>query len=71
MPNLANPTVFVDLTRRTSPWLAAATAALFAVGFGDLEQGMQFVADDLDVRALLLQHGKRLLAHRLPKGTTS
>ena len=32
MPNLANPTVFVGLTRRMSPWLAAATAALFAVG---------------------------------------
>ena len=32
MPNLANPTVFVDLTRRTLPWLAAATAALFVVG---------------------------------------
>ncbi|HVP99149.1 MAG TPA: heme ABC transporter permease [Roseiarcus sp.] len=32
MPNLANPTVFVDLTRRLLPWLAAATAALFAVG---------------------------------------
>ena len=32
MINLANPTVFVDLTRRVLPWLAAATAALFAVG---------------------------------------
>jgi len=32
MPNLANPTVFVDLTRRALPWLAAATAVLFAVG---------------------------------------
>jgi heme exporter protein C len=32
MPNLANPTVFVDFTRRTLPWLAAATAVLFAVG---------------------------------------
>ena len=32
MPNLANPTVFVDLTRRMLPWLATATAALFAVG---------------------------------------
>ncbi|MGO9423558.1 heme ABC transporter permease [Roseiarcus sp.] len=32
MINLANPTVFVDLTRRAVPWLAAATAALFAVG---------------------------------------
>ena len=32
MPNLANPTVFVDLTRPLLPWLAAATAALFAVG---------------------------------------
>ena len=32
MPNLANPTVFVDLTRRALPWLAAATAALFVVG---------------------------------------
>ena len=32
MPNLANPTVFVNLTRRTLPWLAAATAALFVAG---------------------------------------
>ncbi len=32
MINLANPTVFVDLTRRVTPWLAAATAVLFAVG---------------------------------------
>ena len=32
MANLANPTVFVDVTRRVLPWLAAATAALFAVG---------------------------------------
>jgi heme exporter protein C len=32
MANLANPTVFVDLTRRLLPWLAAATAALFVVG---------------------------------------
>ena len=32
MINLANPTVFVDLTRRVTPWLAAATAILFAVG---------------------------------------
>jgi heme exporter protein C len=32
MPNLANPTVFVDVTRRTLPWLGAATAALFVVG---------------------------------------
>ena len=32
MANLANPTVFVDLSRRVLPWLAAATAALFAVG---------------------------------------
>ena len=32
MINLANPTVFVDLTRRLLPWLAAATAALFVVG---------------------------------------
>ena len=29
---------------------------------------MQFVADDLDVRALLLQHRERLFAHRLPEG---
>ena len=32
MPNLANPTVFFDLTRRMLPWLAVATAALFVVG---------------------------------------
>ncbi len=32
MMNFANPTVFVDLTRRLLPWLAAATAALFVVG---------------------------------------
>ncbi len=32
MVNVANPTVFVDLTRRVLPWLAAATVALFAVG---------------------------------------
>ena len=32
MPNLANPTVFIDLTRRLLPWLAAATAALFVAG---------------------------------------
>ena len=32
MANLANPTVFVDLSRRVLPWLAAATAILFAVG---------------------------------------
>ena len=29
MPNIANPTIFVDLTRRILPWLAAATAILF------------------------------------------
>jgi heme exporter protein C len=32
MVNLANPTTFVELTRRVLPWLAAATTALFAVG---------------------------------------
>ena len=32
MMNFANPTVFLALTRRVLPWLAAATAALFAVG---------------------------------------
>ena len=32
MMNFANPTVFVDLTRRLLPWLSAATAALFVVG---------------------------------------
>jgi heme exporter protein C len=32
MVNLASPTVFVDVTRRVLPWLAAATAALFAAG---------------------------------------
>jgi heme exporter protein C len=32
MPNPANPTVFLDLTRRILPWLATATAALLVVG---------------------------------------
>jgi heme exporter protein C len=32
MWNLANPTVFLALAQRATPWLAAATAALFAVG---------------------------------------
>ena len=32
MINVANPTVFIDLTRRVTPWLAAATAVLFAIG---------------------------------------
>jgi heme exporter protein C len=32
MGNLANPSVFLALTRRILPWLALATAALFAVG---------------------------------------
>jgi heme exporter protein C len=32
MWNFANPTIFLALARRTLPWLAAATAALFAVG---------------------------------------
>jgi heme exporter protein C len=32
MWNLANPTVFLVLAQRATPWLAAATAALFAVG---------------------------------------
>ena len=32
MINLANPTVFVELTRRVTPWLAGVTAALFVVG---------------------------------------
>ena len=32
MGSLANPTVFLALTQRATPWLAAATAALFAVG---------------------------------------
>src|SRR5258707_8583550 len=32
MVNLANPTTFVELTRRVLPWLAAATAVLFAAG---------------------------------------
>jgi heme exporter protein C len=34
MQNIANPTVFVDLTRRVLPWLATATAVLFIVGLG-------------------------------------
>ena len=32
MVNLANPTTFVELTRRLLPWLAAATAVLFVAG---------------------------------------
>src|SRR3974377_1125750 len=32
MFNVANPTAFVDLTRRVVPWLSAATVVLFAVG---------------------------------------
>jgi heme exporter protein C len=32
MGNLANPSVFLALTRRILPWLALATAALFALG---------------------------------------
>ena len=32
MGSLANPTVFLALAQRATPWLAAATAALFAVG---------------------------------------
>jgi heme exporter protein C len=32
MWNLANPTIFLALTQRALPWLAAATAALFALG---------------------------------------
>ena len=32
MVNLANPTAFVELTRRVLPWLAAATAILFVAG---------------------------------------
>ena len=32
MVNLANPTAFVELTRRVLPWLAAATAVLFVAG---------------------------------------
>jgi len=32
MWNLANPTVFIALTRRVLPWLALITAALFIVG---------------------------------------
>jgi heme exporter protein C len=32
MWNLANPTAFVELTRRILPWLAVATAVLFVVG---------------------------------------
>src|SRR6478672_10389028 len=32
MVNLANPTTFVDLTRRVLPWLAAVTMALFVAG---------------------------------------
>src|ERR1700685_227879 len=32
MVNLANPTAFVELTRRVLPWLTAATAVLFLAG---------------------------------------
>jgi heme exporter protein C len=32
MWNLASPTVFLALTKRTLPWLSAATALLFAIG---------------------------------------
>jgi heme exporter protein C len=32
MANLANPSVFLALTRRVLPWLALATAAAFALG---------------------------------------
>jgi heme exporter protein C len=32
MVNLANPTTFVELTRRVSPWLVAATTMLFVAG---------------------------------------
>ena len=32
MWSLANPTVFLALTRRLLPWLALATAGLLAVG---------------------------------------
>ncbi len=32
MWNFANPTVFLGVTRRVLPWLALATAALFALG---------------------------------------
>ena len=32
---------------------------------GDLEQRMEFVADDLDVGPLLLEHGARRLRHRM------
>ena len=32
MVNLANPTAFVELTRRVLPWLAAATAVVFVAG---------------------------------------
>src|ERR1700724_4100163 len=34
MWSLANPTIFLALTQRALPWLAAATAALFALGLG-------------------------------------
>src|SRR5271167_3521305 len=34
MVNLANPTAFVELTRRVLPWLAAATLVLFVAGLG-------------------------------------
>ena len=32
MPNIANPTVFLSLTRRLLPWTAGLTAILFVAG---------------------------------------
>ena len=76
MSNLANPTVFVDLTRRALPWLAAATAALFAVGLTlsfmappDYQQGetrqdhVSARAGGLDVDLRLRRHGARRARH--------
>ena len=61
MPNLANPSVFVEFVRRVLPWLAAATAMLFAVGLWltfnappDYQQGETAKIMDLHVPAAWL-----------------
>ena len=32
MPNIANPTIFLSLTRRVLPWTAGASATLLILG---------------------------------------
>ena len=58
MVNLANPTTFVELTRRVLPWLVAATAVLFVAGLWlsfaappDYQQGETVKIMYLDVPA--------------------